>query len=258
MAISLRQREILEMAAVSGKVAVDDLASHFAVTAQTIRRDLSDLCELGKLERVHGGAVLSSGAHNIAYEARRTLNRLSKDRIARACAERIADATSLFLSIGTTTENVARALSGHRDLLIVTNNINVANILMGNESCQIVVTGGVVRPSDGGLVGDASVDLMRQFKVDAAIVGTSAIDHDGDLLDYDFREVRVSQVAMEQARRRYLVADASKFQRGAPVRLGSLERFDCFFTDAPPPGPVADLCASWSTEVVVSPGSEGA
>ncbi|NAZ37414.1 DeoR/GlpR family DNA-binding transcription regulator [Rubellimicrobium sp. CFH 75288] len=252
MSQSFRHPEILEIARREGKVTVERLAEHFGVTHQTIRRDLSDLAESGRLERVHGGAVLPSGTTNIAYEERRSLNHDAKAAIARACAARVPDDVSLFLNIGTSTEAVARELLGHKKLLVVTNNIHVSNILMANPGCEIIVTGGSLRRSDGGLVGKVAADTISGFKFDLAIIGCSAIDPDGDLLDFDIHEVGVSQTVLRQSRRAFLVADHSKLRRMAPARIASLAEIDAFFTDRPLPEALASRCAAWNTEVVVA------
>ncbi|MEM6658215.1 MAG: DeoR/GlpR family DNA-binding transcription regulator [Pseudomonadota bacterium] len=247
MSLSFRQSDILDLAKQRGRVAVDDLATHFGVTVQTIRRDLSDLADLGQLDRVHGGAVLRSGVSNIGYEDRRTLNQDAKTCIARACARDIPDGASLFMNIGTSTEAVARQLLQHKNLMVVTNNMNVANILVENPDCEIVVAGGVLRRSDAGLVGNLTVATIAHFKFDYAIIGCSALDTDGDLLDFDFQEVHVSQKITAQARRIFLVADHSKFQRSAPARITSLSAIDTFYTDQAPPADLTSKCAEWQT-----------
>lgn len=249
MAQSFRQSDIIEIARREGKVTVEGLAEHFGVTLQTIRRDLTELADAGRLDRVHGGAILPSGTVNIGYEDRRTLNSGAKSDIARACAEYLPEGASIFLNIGTTTEAVAQQLLGHRDIMVVTNNMNVANILAENEDCHVIVTGGSLRRSDGGLVGAVAAETIRQFKFDHAVIGCSALDLDGDLLDFDIEEVGVSQEIIRQSRKVYLVADHTKLQRTAPARIGSLASIDVFFTDLPLPGPLAAKCAEWGTEV---------
>lgn len=251
MVLSIRQREILGIARADGKVVVESLAERFGVTLQTIRRDLSELADTGQLDRVHGGAVIRSGVANIAYEERRSLNAEAKSAIARRCAAEIPDNSSVFLNIGTTTEAVARALLRHHNITVVTNNMNVANILVANENCDVVVTGGALRRADGGLVGDLTTAAIETFKVDRAIIGTSALDTDGDLLDFDPQEVRVSRAIIRQARSACLVADASKLSRSAPVRIGSVGELDAVFTDRPLPGALAALCEAWGTRVVL-------
>ncbi|PWC44903.1 DeoR family transcriptional regulator [Azospirillum sp. TSO22-1] len=237
-----RQSEILALARASGRVLVDDLAQHFAVTPQTIRKDLNGLCERRLLQRVHGGAIAGSGVENLGYEARRQIAHDEKRRIGERAASLIADGSSLFINIGTTTEEVARALQGRSDLVVITNNINVANRLRPEPHIEVIVAGGVVRRADGGIVGEATTDFFNQFKVDYAIVGASAIDEDGDLLDYDYREVRVSQAIIANARHVILVADRSKLERTAPVRIGHISQVHTFVTDTLPSDRLAAVC----------------
>lgn len=251
MTQTFRHAEILEIARREGRVTVEGLAELFGVTLQTIRRDLTELADAGRLERVHGGAVLPSGTTNIGYEHRRGLNAAAKIDIARACAARIPDDASLFLGIGTSTEAVATELLRHRNLLVVTNNMNVATILAANADAQVIVTGGSLRRSDGALVGNLTTDTIRRFKFHLAVIGCSALDEDGDLLDFDVQEVGVNQTILSQARRSYLVADHSKFKRSAPARIASLSEIDVFYTDRPPPAKVAAACRDWETEIVI-------
>ena len=242
--LSPRQTEIMGLARHHGRVDVDELALQFAVTPQTIRKDINDLSDRGLLNRTHGGATYPSGVANYGYEARRLLAAEAKRIIGVRAASLIPDQASLIINIGTTTEQVAMALRRHMGLMVVTNNINAANILREIADAEVVITGGVVRHADGGVVGEAAVDFIRQFRVDYAVIGASAIDVDGTLLDFDFREVKVAQAIIETARETILVADAIKFSRKAPVRIGHLEQIDVFVNDDMPPPEIVDICAA--------------
>ena len=252
MNLNPRQSEILSLARSMGRVMVDDLSRHFDVAVQTIRRDLNDLADLGHLDRIHGGAMPRQGLVNITYERRRKLNADSKAAIATACAAAIPDNASVILTLGTTVEAVAKALIHHKNITAITNNMNVANILGANPGCEIMVAGGALRRSDGGLVGDLTTSFFAQFKVDVAVLGTSALDADGDLLDYDLAEVRVSRAILAQARRSFVVADHSKLARSAPARVASLSEVDRIFTDQPLPDALTARCADWGTNIVVA------
>ena len=254
MSQTIRHPEIIEIARKRGRVTVEGLAEHFGVTLQTIRRDLSDLAEAGRLERVHGGAVLPSGVTNIDYEERRGLNAEAKTAIAAACAAEIPDDSSVFLNIGTSTEAVAEQMLAHRNILAVTNNLNVATTLAKNADCEVVVAGGLLRRTDGGLVGDLTTQTIRRFKFDVAVIGCSALDEDGDLLDFDMAEVGVTRAILQQSRRVMLVADHSKFHRKAPVRVASLADLDSFFTDRPLPPALVARCRDWGTGLHVAQG----
>ncbi|TPW30312.1 DeoR/GlpR family DNA-binding transcription regulator [Pararhizobium mangrovi] len=234
MSMSGRQEKILRSAKQVGRVEVEDLVEQYRVSAQTIRKDLNVLTERGLLSRTHGGAEVSSGVENLEYEARKLIAASEKAAIGRATADLIPAQSSLFINIGTTTEAVAHWLGEKAGLMAITNNINVATLLRPYGDIEVVIAGGVVRPSDGGIVGEAAVDFIGQFRVDYAIIGASAIDADGTLLDFDYREVRVTQAIIRNARQVVLVSDSSKFTRSAPVRIGHLSQINTFVTDRAP------------------------
>ncbi len=250
MYLTGRQAEILELAKTEGRVLVEDLAQRFSVTPQTIRKDLNDLCDARVLNRIHGGAIFPSGKENVRYESRRQIAAAEKQAIGRAAAALIPDNSSLFINIGTTTEAVGEALLDHRELMIITNNINVANRLRVFPSIEVVIAGGVVRGSDGGIVGEAAVDFIKQFKVDFAVIGASAIDEDGALLDYDYREVRAAQAIIANARHVILVCDSTKFERSAPVRIAHISQVNTFVTDRCPSEAVRRICGENAVELV--------
>lgn len=248
--VARRHQRILELARHTGSVTVEALAAALDVTPQTIRRDLNLLAKRAMLSRVHGGAIVTSGVDNLDREARRQVAAGAKAAIGAAAAALVPEGASLFINIGTTTEAIARALVNHRNLLVVTNNLNVVEILGGVPTIQVIVAGGKVRASDRAVVGALAMDFLRGFKVDYALIGASAIDADGTLLDFDVDEVRVSQTIIEQARKVILAADQTKFGRPAPVRIAEIAAVDHLVTDRLLHDGIAAACAAASVEVV--------
>lgn len=237
-----RQLKLLDVVRDRGSASVEQLADRLEVTLQTVRRDVQRLAEAGLLIRFHGGVrVPTSTVENIAYQQRESLNAEGKRRIAQSVANSIPNGCSLILNIGTTTEAIAKSLLLHKGLRVITNNLNVAAILCGNRDCEVIVAGGVVRPRDRGIVGEAAVDFIRQFRVDIAVIGISGIEPDGSLRDFDYREVKVAQTIIAHAREVWLAADSSKFNRPAMVELARLDQIDRLFTDAAPPEPFPGL-----------------
>jgi DeoR family glycerol-3-phosphate regulon repressor len=251
-----RREQIVDRARRQGYVAVEALALELEVTPQTIRRDINVLCERNLLQRYHGGAGLPSSVENLTYSDRQVMNLEAKQRIARLVAKAIPNHSSLFINIGTTTEAVAHALLDHIELRVVTNNLQVASLLSANSSFEVIVTGGLVRSRDRGIVGEAALDLINQFRVDYGIIGISGIDVDGSLLDYDYREVRVAQAIIANSREVFLVADHSKFGRNAMVRLGGIEQVNVLFTDEPPPAAMSPLLRQAEVRVETADRSE--
>lgn len=248
-----RQAQLIDEVRARGALSVEALAEKFGVTLQTVRRDVQRLAEAGLVARFHGGVrAPGSTTENIAYRQRQALQAEGKARIARAVASRVPDGCSLILNIGTTTEAVARELLARRGLRVITNNLNVAAILSDNPDCEVIVAGGVVRPRDRGIVGEATVDFIRQFKVDIGLIGISGIEADGTLRDYDYREVTVARAIVEHSREIWLAADHSKFNRPAMVELARFEQVDVLYTDAQPPEPFPRLLAEAGVECVLA------
>ena len=248
-----RQAQLVEEVQRLGAVSVEALSDHFGVTLQTVRRDVKLLSDAGLLARFHGGVrVPSSTTENIAYRQRQQLNETAKQRIARVVAKAVPNNCSLIINIGTTTEAIARALMQHKGLRVITNNLNVAAILSDNPDCEVIVAGGVVRSRDRGIVGEVTVDFIQQFKVDIGLIGISAIEADGTLRDFDYREVKVASAIIEHSREVWVAADHSKFNRPAMVELGRLAQVDMLFTDATPPAPFPALLAEAGVQCLIA------
>jgi len=235
MDVAGRQEAILGLLRDRDSVDVDGLAEHFDVSTQTIRSDLRDLAEGGLVARTRGGARRVNSACNRDYSDRRRQNARAKEALGALAASLIPDNCSVALNIGTTTEQVARALAGHAGLVVLSNNINIINGLIGSKCQELILVGGSVRQSDGAIVGEDAVEFISRYKVDFAVIGASALDEDGAVLDHDAREVSVARAILRNSRTRMLVCDRSKFARTAQVRICDVSDLDYVITDGPPP-----------------------
>lgn len=252
LVLNHRQEQLIAYVRKEGFLTVEALAQAFEVTPQTIRRDLSALCDADLLRRYHGGVSMPSSVENLAYAARQSLLTGEKKSIASLVARHIPNDASLFINLGTTNEDVAHALMQHSGLRVITNNLKVAVMLSDNPTFEVIVAGGVVRGRDHGVTGQQTVELVRQFKVDFGIIGISGIELDGDLFDYDLHEVRVAQAIIEHSRQVYLAADHSKIGRNALVKLGDFSQVHAWFTDRDPPTPLAEVLTETGTRIHVS------
>ncbi|MCW5698477.1 MAG: DeoR family transcriptional regulator [Rhodospirillales bacterium] len=246
-----RQQRILELVRSRRFASIDSLSQQVGADPETIRNDIAALFDGGQLDADAGGDLRST-VENLAYVTRQALFHGEKERIAKALASHIPDRSSLIVNIGTTNEEVAKALMTHRKLRVVTNNLHVADIMCGNPDFEVIIAGGIVRSRDRGVVGEATIDLIRQFRVDFGIIGISGIDETGALLDFDYREVRVAQAIIEQSRKVYLVTDHSKFDRRPMVRVGHLSQLDAVFTDRPLPSAMQDQLGAAGVQLIVA------
>ena len=249
--LNKRQHDILSLAEKEGYVSVENLAETFEVTQQTIRRDINNLCDQELLTRTHGGAFYSSGMHNVAYSSRKSLASDEKKEIADAVAAIIPDNSSIVINIGTTTEQVAESLLSHQGLKVITNNINIVNIFAQSNNAEVWLAGGKVRNLDSAVIGIYTADFIKQFKVDYAVVGVSAIDNDGALVDFDSEEVLVSRAIFKHCRKLILVADNFKFERTAPMLIGNISEIDTLVTNIQPSPEIINICNKNNVEIIV-------
>ncbi len=255
MPLNDRQNAILTALKSADQVEVEALSRQLGVTTQTVRRDLSDLCDRGLVLRMHGGARRALSTTVRAYEERRLNNITDKQSVANAAARLIPDGASVAINIGTTTERVAEALRLHKDLMVVSNNINIIHILRDTRLKSLIMIGGEVRLSDGAIVGEDAVQAIGNYKVDYAIVGTSALDFDGSVLDFDKREVAVAKAILANARQKILVADTSKFQVSAPYRICNIGELDHVILGSSPPPEFLTIAERTNTNIIIAGGS---
>lgn len=252
-----RQTQIVSALRHLGYVSIEQLAKEHKVTQQTIRRDINRLCDLGLMERFHGGAVASTKAQNIGHEARRKIMPGRKAAIAARLVAEVPDGSSLFLDIGTTMTAVAHALRNRSDLRVVTNNLEAAQILADREDFEVICTGGVTRALDGAAVGEEAVRTIQRYYTDYAIIGTSGIDRAGYILDFDLRKVRASEAMIENGAKVLLGVDHTKFDRRAMIKSCQLDEVDLMVTDAALPDWLLELTQKFEcASIVVDAGTD--
>ncbi|MTI15715.1 DeoR/GlpR transcriptional regulator [Rhodobacteraceae bacterium RKSG542] len=239
---NLRHEKLLKAVNESGYVSVEDLAELLDVSAQTIRRDIKKLSELKLLVRHHGGAGRNASVVSSSYMPQGASDTDEKEAIGAAIADYIPNNCSVFLTIGSTTEVIAKHLLKREGLRVITNSLRVANVLYQKADFNVMVPGGKLRSTNSGIVGTTALDFVSRFRVDYLITSCGSIEADGTMLDYDFNEVVVVQSMMKTARNILLAVDSSKYQTRAAVEVGHLKDVTALFTDqAPPPDIAAHL-----------------
>ncbi|MGB8813958.1 MAG: DeoR/GlpR family DNA-binding transcription regulator [Paracoccaceae bacterium] len=243
MTSNQRDREILDALGDSGSGRVLDLARKLRVTEETIRRAVKRLEAAGLATKVHGGVVLKDWASEPSFAQRFALNAPAKRRIAAHLAAMIGDGASLFLDVGSTTAYVAQALRAHRELLVVTNSLAVAQSLATRNGNRVFMAGGELRSHDGGAFGAEALAFVRQFQVRFAVLSAAAVDARAGFMLHDLREAEFSRELMARAEETIVAADASKFGRTAPIRLAEASAVHRLVTDAAPPADIANMLA---------------
>lgn len=228
-----RQQEILRRARADGRVDVMSLADEFAVTSETIRRDLTVLERGGAVRRVYGGAVpVGRPPVDPALSARDALMTTEKERIAKTALAEVPGEGAIVLDAGSTTGRLAEILPADRELTVIVNSLPLATLLAPRVNLTVILLGGRIRRSTFATVDDWLLQPLSQMYVDAAFMGTSGLSLQRGLTTPDPGEASVKAAMMSAARRSILLADHTKVGNDSLARFGSLADIDLLISDA--------------------------
>ena len=251
-----RKADVAKYVAGHGQVTVAALAEHFAVSADTIRRDLDQLDSEGVIIRTHGGAMSNSAIpwHDTGLDDRSRLQPGQKEQIGLTAAQLVADGSVLFINGGTTTLALVRHLSSRRELIIATNSLRVPAEINAEACRDLYVIGGHVRVSGqvtvGPVVFASSVSgVETDIRVDLALLGVGAVDAGGISTSNLDEAAMLAQMA-SRARRVAILADSTKLDRRLFATIGTLEIADYLITSTVPKGALGKALADNSVKVL--------
>jgi DeoR/GlpR family transcriptional regulator of sugar metabolism len=224
-----RRSTIVDLVHESGGVSVHSLAENLSVSASTIRRDLKLLDRAGRLQRVRGGGRVE--ADREAYETVAYRSSSEKSRIGAYAASLVPDGAIVLVDIGTTCAAIAHHLQG-RHVTVVTASLAVVDQLRDDRAVELVVLGGVLRPSYRSLVGALTQQAITQLRADIAFIGASGVDPDGTVLDTTGIEVPIKRTILENSDRNYLTISADKIPGRGVLTVANVTDFSEIITTA--------------------------
>ncbi|WP_258933890.1 DeoR/GlpR family DNA-binding transcription regulator [Nesterenkonia pannonica] len=230
-----------------GSVSVQQLADTFAVTRETIRRDLDQLEQEGALRRIHGGAVPAASASRTEEPLQaRQAGRRRAEAPHRPCGNVLSspsDGGSMLIDAGTTTEALAALLTdpleksasdSEQRRCLITNAVPIALMLSSSADVDVEMLGGSVRGITGAAVGVQTTAALRRRRADVVFLGTNGVDAGFGLSTPDTQEAAVKTELLAAGRQRVVLADSSKLGRSSLVQFAQLDDIDVLITDAPP------------------------
>lgn len=258
MLIAERQSRLRELLSRRGMCDLDTLSAELNVSQSTIRRDVEMLEQAGVVERTHGGviwlgdraATQSAPAGPYAFHQRMNFSADAKRRIARAAAQLIQPGQTLIIDGGTTTFYLAQELLG-RPLQIVTNSLPIANLYLDDEQVELVLTGGVMYPRHGVLLGPMVETMLAAIHAKTLVLSPAGI-REGTLYNQNMLLVQAEQRMMEQAQKVVLLADSGKFGQQALSRLCPLGEIDVVVSDSKLTAEQQDLVRSAGCELIIA------
>jgi len=238
-----RQERILRFIKENKRATVAELSKLFGVSEATIRRDLEELDKQGVIKRAHGGAVVvERAAPEPPIIQRMTENIEEKRRIGQAAAELVRDGETVFLGSGTTTMEVARNLVDRNDLTVITNALNIANLLAGKPNITVIVVGGLLRHSELSMIGHITEQVLKELHADKVIMGMRAISVQEGLTNDYLPETMTDRAIINFSSEVILVADHTKFGKVSTALVAPVTSVSKIVTDkAAPPEIIKEL-----------------
>lgn len=208
-----RQKKISELLKEQSSLKVSALTEIFNVSESTIRRDLQEMDEKGLLTRTHGGAVsIQSTSFEPSFKEKEIEDHDKKVIIGKIAASMIKDGDTILLDSGTTTLEVAKHINAHK-VTVITNSIDIASVLLHNENIDLIVTGGSMRFTTRAMVGTITENVLKNFRVDKAFIGTNGISIEEGITTPNFAEAQTKKAMMNVANKVIVLADSSKFNK---------------------------------------------
>ncbi|MGD0877366.1 MAG: DeoR/GlpR family DNA-binding transcription regulator [Anaerolineales bacterium] len=248
-----RQQQILQLLERQQRLSVAAICTTFEVSEATARRDLESLANLGKLQRVHGGAiVLTQAPPESPILQRQNEQTYEKTRIGQAAAALVQPGEAVFLGSGSTVLEAARALRGRRGLTVLTNSLPVVNALAGAEEITLICLGGMLRESEFSFIGHITEQALAEVRADKALIGTRAISLEHGLTSEYLPETMTDRAILKAGQQIIVLADHTKFGRAATVRLASLESIHTIVTDGQTPRDFLEAIQARGLQVVLA------
>jgi DeoR family transcriptional regulator of aga operon len=227
-----RQNQIQQLLLRSQRISITEICEGFSVSEATARRDLEKLASDGKIQRVHGGAiVLTQAPPEQPILQRQEQQSQEKMRIGQAAAGLIQDGETVFLGSGTTVLESARTLRGRSRLTVITNSLPVVNTLAGSGGITVVCLGGMLRESELSFIGHITEQALAEVRADKVLIGTRAISLDHGLTHEYLPETMTDRAILRAGNEIIVLADHTKFGRAATVLLAPLEKIHTIVTD---------------------------
>jgi DeoR family glycerol-3-phosphate regulon repressor len=244
-----RLAALLDLLEERGQWSIGELADRFEVSEETIRRDVRQLEQAGRVQKIHGGVCLPGGVLEPTYRQRMRDQAEAKQRIAQRALALVRPGMTLLLDSGTTTLWLARALGHVRDLTVITNSMEIAAQVLGHPGQRLYVAGGAVDPDYHAAFGSEAIDYCRQFAPDLTVLSMGAVDPVRGFLDFDAGEAAFKRSLLPQARRVAVLCDATKFDKSGFVHVAGFGDVHDLVTDQAPPEEIAAAAAAAGTAI---------
>lgn len=251
--IKQRQEKIVEYVRNKERVSVEELASLLGISRETIRRDLTDLANVDKIKKIHGGATLPPSYGEGSFQQRMSENVDAKVKIAQAALKLFSNGETIFIDTGSTTLYLAERLWELSGLTIITNSTAISKVTCNSSTeNKVFLLGGEFNADNQQTIGTMVTAQIRSFRAHHCVLTVGALDKRSGAMDYNIEEAQVARAMIEQSQSITVLLDSSKFNQLASFEVCSLAAIDRLICDKTPPKPLLEALNKANILVIIA------
>lgn len=213
---------------------IRELCRHFNVSINTIRRDISELCNRGIASKVYGGVTINNESHVVPFSARRINNPDEKIIVAELASQYIESGETIYIDSGSTTVNLLRFIPENIKLTIISNSLTVCNEAINYPHLNVISTGGLLNSKTNSFIGMTAVHTINSFQINKAFMAASGVSLSNGATNNSFHEAEIKKVVTNSCQSIILMIDHSKIDHSASISFCPLELLQAFVTDKKP------------------------
>lgn len=252
MVKSIRLMNMEEYIIEKGVVSMDELCKKYEISMNTLRNDINELADKGRVKKVYGGVCSNSTSSSalVSYDIRKNQNVEIKSQIAKAASAFVHDGDIIYVDSGTTAVKMIEHLEGITHLTIVTHSLDVINAARNMDNVEVFCLGGRLQQSTNCFIGMGSAGLLDNYNIGKAFLGTKGITYDGAVTDSSMGEFDIKKWAVSRAKEVFLLADSGKFGKAGLISYTTLDKVNTLITDKAASDNLLSICEKKNTTVI--------
>ena len=246
---SFRLRRMEQYILENENVSMEELCTEFDVSMNTVRLDVAHLVKKGSIKKVYGGVCSNRQNSLVPFEERKMKNSERKKAVCRAVAELVEDGDIIYVDSGTTTMYLADYLDKHKNVTVLTNNLNVIMRAVPYENIQVICLPGILERKTNSFVSAETGKILERYNIKKAIFAATGVTENGDVTNSSSLEYEIKREAIRNSEKKYLLLDSSKYGKSALLTYAHLSDMDRVIADDEMNPGLQELCDKYNVKL---------
>ena len=246
---SFRLRRMEQYILEKENVSMEELCKEFDMSMNTVRMDVAALVKKGSVKKVYGGVCSNRQNSLVPFEERKMKNSAIKKAVCQAAAALVEDGDIIYIDSGTTTMYMADYLHQHKNITILTNNLNVIMRAVPYENIQVICLPGILERKTNSFVSAETGKILARYNIKKAFFAATGVSENGDVTNSSSLEYEIKTEAMKNSEHKYLLMDSSKYGKSSLLTFAHISDMELVITDEGAETGLLDICEKYNLTV---------